>query len=85
MKPAAAATISLPIHPIAQPPPAVCQMLRTRGGIDDHFDQIDWRHGHSTTAAYWCLATMEAIGPDDHFAHAHLCREGRGCYRKPVE
>jgi hypothetical protein len=85
MKPEQHTSIPLPIHPAFQAPPVVCQMLRSRGGVDDHFDNIDWRHGHSSTATYWCLATMETVGPDDHYAHAQLCRDGRSCFRKPVE
>jgi hypothetical protein len=65
--------------------PVVCALLRTRGGVDDQFDGIDWQLGHSMTAAYWCLATTESVGPDDNFAHAQVCREGRSCFQKPVE
>jgi hypothetical protein len=77
--------VPLPLHPDQNRPPVVCQLLRTRGGVDDQFDGIDWQYGHSMTAAYWCLATMESTGPDDNFAHAQVCREGRACFQKPVE
>ena len=43
----------------------------------------DWRAGESTTAAYWCLCTMESAGPDDDFAHAKKCRAGRRCFVGP--
>jgi hypothetical protein len=46
-------------------------------------DAADWRHGESTTAAYWCLATLEAGGPDGDFAHARKCRAGRRCFTPP--
>jgi len=74
--------VSLPVH---GPAPVVCRMLRSRGGHDDAHLGIDWRHGNSTIASYWCTATMENIGPDDHFAHAHECVEGRACFKKPLE
>ena len=48
MKPEQHTSIPLPIHPAFQAPPVVCQMLRSRGGVDDHFDNIDWRHGQFT-------------------------------------
>ncbi|HSV15576.1 MAG TPA: hypothetical protein VLI90_15045 [Tepidisphaeraceae bacterium] len=75
--------VHLPIH--NAPVPTVCAMLRSRGGTDDQFDGVDWRHGRSMTANYWCLATMESVGPDDHYVHAHECRAGRRCFRKPSE
>jgi|GEM_PF-303680 len=61
--------------------PIVCRMLRTKmtfGAIDGMAH--DWREGRSTTAAYWCLRTMEAWGPDDRPAHASPCRSGRACF-----
>lgn len=80
------AVVPLPLHPeMTGQPPTVCQLLRSRGGVDDQFDGIDWQYGHSMTAAYWCLATMESVGPDEQFAHAQQCREGRGCFEKPIE
>jgi hypothetical protein len=70
--------------PPAQPVPVVCRMLRTKmsfGSVET--GGPDWRTGASTTAAYWCLCTMESAGPDDDFAHARKCREGRRCFVGP--
>jgi hypothetical protein len=64
--------------------PVVCRMLRTKmsfGSVET--GGPDWRTGDSTTAAYWCLCTMESAGPDDDFAHARKCREGRRCFVGP--
>ena len=33
-------------------------------------DDTEWQLGTSSTEVYWCLATMEAFGPDDGYAHA---------------
>lgn len=64
--------------------PMVCRLLRTKkafGSLEP--GAPDWREGDSTTAAYWCLCTMEAAGPDDDFAHARKCRAGRSCFTPP--
>ncbi len=59
----------------------VCRLLRTktafgkfRGGA------YSWQSGRSTTAVYWCLRTMENVGPDDGYTHPHTCRAGRSCF-----
>ena len=65
----------------APKPPVVCRMLRTKNAFGSlEPGAPDWRTGASTTAAYWCLCTMESAGPDDGFAHAQRCREGRRCF-----
>ena len=62
--------------------PQVCVCLRTKtafgslSGAPHH-----WQQGKSSTAVYWCLATMGNSGPDDGVAHPHRCQSGRGCYR----
>jgi hypothetical protein len=33
------------------------------------------------TTTYWCLKTMGKAGPDDHYVHRSLCREGRSCWQ----
>lgn len=64
--------------------PMVCRSLRTKNAFGALMtDAPDWREGESTTAAYWCLQTMEAAGPDEDFAHARKCREGRRCFTPP--
>jgi hypothetical protein len=59
----------------------VCRMLRTKtafGSLLGHMHH--WQEGNSTTAVYWCLKTMETVGPDDGFAHPHKCSGTRGCF-----
>jgi len=63
--------------------PVVCRMLRTKRGFGSPMGGETWRTGASTTAAYWCLRTMEAAGPDDGYAHPHVCAEGRSCFISP--
>lgn len=60
---------------------AVCRMLRTKTAFGTFRGNIyAWQSGRSTTAVYWCLRTMETVGPDDNYTHPHACREGRGCF-----
>ena len=68
--------------------PVLCTMLRTKtafGSYSIDNDDTPWQTGESTTAAYWCLKTMEACGPDEDFAHPSACVAGRSCYRAPIE
>jgi hypothetical protein len=60
--------------------PKVCRLLRTKTSFGVGDRGAEWKRGESTTAAYWCLATMEAFGADDSFAHPHECRKGRVCF-----
>ncbi|HEY7088455.1 MAG TPA: hypothetical protein VH518_10225 [Tepidisphaeraceae bacterium] len=64
--------------------PAVCKKLRTKtafGLYDGDPDHEAWELGHSITAVYWCLCTMQTAGPDDQLVHPENCREGRTCYQ----
>jgi hypothetical protein len=59
----------------------VCRMLRTKTAFGTfRGNMYAWQSGRSTTAVYWCLRTMETVGPDDDYTHPHTCREGRGCF-----
>jgi hypothetical protein len=60
-----------------------CRMLRTKMAFGTIVGAPSFREGESTTAAYWCLCTMESAGPDDDFAHAKKCRDGRRCFVPP--
>ena len=62
--------------------PVLCKYLRCKSGYGAIEDNTAWQLGTSTTEAYWCLATMEAFGPDDSYAHATVCAGGRSCYRR---
>jgi hypothetical protein len=64
--------------------PVVCRLLRTKTAFGSFVGNLHaWQTGASTTAVYWCLNTMESAGPDDVYAHPHLCREGRTCFEEP--
>ena len=73
-----------------EPVPVVCRRLRTKTAFgaliaDSSMEPAPWQTGFSTTAVYWCLATMEGTGPDDRLAHPQRCCEGRECFRSPFE
>lgn len=62
----------------------VCRRLRTKTAFGSFRGKLyAWQSGRSTTAVYWCLRTMETVGPDDSFAHPHACLSGRGCFEAP--
>lgn len=61
--------------------PVLCKFLRCKSGHGAIVNNHHWQLGTSPTEAYWCLATMEAFGPDDEHAHALVCRGSRSCYR----
>jgi len=65
--------------------PAVCRLLRTKTAYGVGERGALWKLGDSTTAVYWCLATMEAFGADDGFCHPHHCVRGRACFEPCAE
>ena len=77
----------LPVAGTVEPPrplPAVCRKLRTKrafGVFAPNGDLAAWQEGLSNAAVYWCLETLENVGPDDTFVHAHHCLAGRSCFR----
>jgi hypothetical protein len=77
-----------PLPQIPTDAPAVCRLLRTKKYFGDYSDSDipPWHAGASTTAIFWCLETMQSVGPDDGLVHANSCRAdcGRLCF-KPEE
>ena len=69
----------------AAPLPKVCRLLRTKTAYGAGERGAEWKRGESTTAVYWCLATMEAFGADDGYCHPHECRSGRACFEPCAE
>ena len=61
--------------------PVLCKFLRCKSAFGANVDDTAWQTGTSPHEVYWCLATMEAFGPDDHYVHATICRSGRSCCR----
>lgn len=62
-------------------PPAVCRHLRGKVPLTTPEElAMPWEAGVASNASYWCLCTMDAVGPDDAVAHARDCRQGRRCY-----
>lgn len=71
---------------VDEPTPTVCRKLRTKVAFGSPAPALaDWRHGTSTTAVYWCLATMESAGPDGAVVHAQQCRQARRCFVAPID
>lgn len=62
--------------------PVLCKFLRCKSGYGAVENNPAWQLGTASSEAYWCLATMEAFGPDDSYAHATVCQGGRSCYRR---
>ncbi len=62
--------------------PEVCRYLRTKTAYGNAIGYEGWQHGNSSTAAYWCLQTMGACGPDDQLVEPKQCRAGRACFAK---
>lgn len=62
--------------------PVLCRFLRCKSAFGTNIDDDSWQLGTSTTEVYWCLATMEAFGPDDNYVHATVCQGARRCCRK---
>jgi hypothetical protein len=63
--------------------PVLCKFLRCKSAYGSMPGEDNtWQLGTSSTEVYWCLATMEAFGPDDSYAHATVCQGVRGCYRR---
>ena len=62
--------------------PVLCRYLRCKSAHGAVEDDVEWQLGTSSTEVYWCLATMEAFGPDDGHVHATVCRGGRSCFRR---
>ena len=62
--------------------PEVCRYIRTKTAYGNAIGYEGWQSGNSSTAAYWCLQTMGASGPDDQLVEPKQCRSGRGCFAK---
>jgi hypothetical protein len=65
--------------------PVVCRFLRTKAAFGAVVGEDPWQTGDSSTHVYWCLGTMEPVGPDEGLAHPHPCRSGRPCFQAPVD
>jgi hypothetical protein len=61
--------------------PSVCSLLRSKGAGVVYGDPVTWEAGYVSTAVFWCLATADALGPDDGFVHPHACTGARLCFR----
>ena len=58
-----------------------CASLRSKGSYGG-FGEFEDEHAElmGATTTYWCLKTMGKAGPDEHYVHGSICREGRACW-----
>lgn len=62
--------------------PEVCRYIRTKTAYGNATGYQGWQQGGSSTAAYWCLQTMGASGPDDRLVEPKQCLAGRKCFAR---
>ena len=63
---------------------AVCRYLRSRSAYGSAFDEAAFGGADSPVESYWCLCTMEPVGPDDRLVDPHACCGGRACFSVTV-
>ena len=68
--------------PQKEPLPRVCRHMRTKTAFGAN---QEWKRGESTTASYWCLATLQPFGLDDQYCHPLECQKGRVCFEPCAE
>jgi hypothetical protein len=58
-----------------------CASLRSKSSYGAYGDASE-EHAEllGSTTTYWCLKTMGKAGPDDHYVHGSICKEGRSCW-----
>lgn len=56
----------------------VCRALKTKMHYVTGFEEEHFRP--SGTAHFWCLNTMNQVGPDDGLVVPERCCPGRGCF-----
>jgi hypothetical protein len=64
---------------LADEVPRVCIRLRSKGAGVIYGEPVTWENGFYPNATFWCLATADALGPDDGFVHPHACTTSRAC------
>jgi hypothetical protein len=63
-----------------------CDYLRSKSAFGIYGDGVvHLQEAMGATTSYWCLRTMGKAGPDEHYVHGSLCREGRSCFQAREE
>ena len=57
-----------------------CRLLRSKGMFID--SEPDPSVPSSGEPIYWCIHTMNCLGPDGQVVTRENCQPGRGCYRE---
>jgi hypothetical protein len=65
---------------------AQCRCLRSKSSysaFDEYHEELEQSLG--ATRTFWCLRTMGKAGPDEHYVHGSICKEGRSCWESPED
>jgi hypothetical protein len=63
-----------------------CEFIRWKGLFLDHSESgsdTGTQEDHERDHIYWCMLTMNCLGPDGQVADGQTCNSFRSCY-KPV-
>lgn len=60
--------------------PDTCRCLRTKGMFIDA--EPDPAVPDTSSGIYWCIHTMNQLGPDGEVAGPERCVQGRGCWER---
>jgi hypothetical protein len=60
-----------------------CDYLRSKSAFGIYGDDgsVHLQEAMGATTRNWCLLIMGKAGPDEHYVHGSLCREGRSCFQ----
>jgi hypothetical protein len=65
---------------------AKCRCLRSKSSYSAFGEyREDFEALMGSTSTFWCLKTMGKAGPDEHYVHASICKEGRRCWEAAEE
>ena len=67
-------------EPIEPAPATVCRRIRSKGAGVIYGSRVQFDNGFYSSAVFWCLATVEPVGPDDGIVHPHACTSERSCF-----
>ena len=64
----------------------ICRHFRSESEyIDNAENKSYWKGGVPTTRQYWCLLTMNSIGPDSRMVGDEDCIHKRTCFEEKSE
>ncbi len=66
------------------PDQIICQNLRTKANYVPDMQNEHYMEVHHPYNCYFCLVTLDAIGPDDCPVSSEDCTSERACYKPLV-